>query len=157
MLEALYRENYPIVYGYLLSLCGDSALAEELTAEVFCKAIERVEQYDPKYKASTWLCTIGRNLFFNECRRRKRFADVEEARWIAVPSAESLLLDAEEIKQIRQILNSFSLEHRQVFIMRLEGMCFRDIGLALGKTETWARVTFFRTKSKIKAELEGEK
>ena len=32
MMEAFYRENYPIVYGYLLALCGDPALAEELTA-----------------------------------------------------------------------------------------------------------------------------
>ena len=45
---------------------------------------------------------------------------------------------------------------RQVFIMRLEGMPFRDIGLALGKSENWARVTYFRVKGKILQEMEGE-
>lgn len=156
MLEAFYKDNYRIVYGFLLSLCADSGLAEELTAETFCKAIEQIERYNPQYKASTWLCTIGRNLFFNECRRNKRFVGLEEAVWIATPSAESVHLKQDTVKRIMQLLNTDSLEHKQVFIMRLEGMCFRDIGLAFGKSENWARVTFFRTKSRIRSEMEDE-
>lgn len=70
MLEAFYRDNYRIVYGYLLSLCANPSLAEELTAETFYKALLHIDRYDPRYKASTWLCTIGKNLFLNECRRK---------------------------------------------------------------------------------------
>ena len=77
VLEAFYRDNYRIVYGYLLSLCADPDLAEDLAAEAFCKAIEHIKQYDPKYKASTWLCTIARNLFYSECRRKKRFVSLD--------------------------------------------------------------------------------
>ena len=36
--EEIYQENYPIVYGYLLSLCGDIPMAEDLAAETFFKA-----------------------------------------------------------------------------------------------------------------------
>ena len=156
MLEAFYKENYRIVYGYLLSLCADPTLAEELTAETFYKAILHIDRYDPHYKASTWLCTIGRNLFLNECRRKKRFVSLDEATWIATPSAESIHLQKEEAERILEILNRFPPKQKQVFIMRLQGMCFRDIGLALNQSENWARVTYFRTKSQIRAEMEGK-
>ena len=157
MLEDFYRENYSIVYGYLLALCGDAALAEELTAATFCRAVEKVDTYDARYKPSTWLCTIGRNLFLNECRRRKKLTELEAAVYITAPSTETVVMERQTLEDIWRILQGVAYEARQVFLMRLEGMSFRDIGLALGKTENWARVTFFRVKSKILQEMEGER
>ena len=156
MLESFYRENYRIVYGYLLSLCGDPTQAEELTADTFCRAVEKVDTYDARFKPSTWLCTIARNLFLNECRRRKKLTDLEAAEYMAVPSAEAVVMEKATLEEVWRILQGSAYEHRQVFLMRLEGMSFGDIGLALGKTENWARVTYFRVKSKILQEMEGE-
>ena len=156
MLESFYRENYRIVYGYLLSLCGDPTQAEELTADTFCRAVEKVDTYDARFKPSTWLCTIGRNLFLNECRRRKKLSDLEAAEYMAAPSAEAVVMEKATLEEVWRILQGSAYEHRQVFLMRLEGMSFGDIGLALGKTENWARVTYFRVKSKILQEMEGE-
>ena len=156
MLESFYRENYRIVYGYLLSLCGDPTQAEELTADTFCRAVEKVDTYDARFKPSTWLCTIGRNLFLNECRRRKKRTDLEAAEYMAAPSAEAVVMEKATLEEVWRILQGSAYEHRQVFLMRLEGMSFGDIGLALGKTENWARVTYFRVKSKILQEMEGE-
>lgn len=156
MLESFYRENYRIVYGYLLSLCGDPTQAEELTADTFCRAVEKVDTYDARFKPSTWLCTIARNLFLNECRRRKKLTDLEAAEYMAVPSAEAVVMEKATLEEVWRILQGSAYEHRQVFLMRLEGMTFGDIGLALGKTENWARVTYFRVKSKILQEMEGE-
>ena len=62
-LEEIYLENYPIVFGYLLSLCKDPVEAEELTSQTFFKAMENIRRYDGKSKPSTWLCTIGKNLY----------------------------------------------------------------------------------------------
>ncbi len=38
--------------------------------------------------------------------------------------------------------------------MQLEGLSHREIGAALGRSETWARVTFFRVKSQILERME---
>ena len=38
--DQLYKEQFPVVYRYLTGLCGNQALAEELTQETFCRAIE---------------------------------------------------------------------------------------------------------------------
>ena len=155
MLEAFYRDNYRIVYGYLLSLCGDPAVAEDLAAETFLKAMERIDSFDPRYKASTWLCTIGRNLYINHSKRKKRELPLEDAMVCTAPSPEVLYLQREQARQVIEAAKNLPPEQRQVLFMRLEGMAFRDIGLALGKTETWARVTYFRVKSKILQETEG--
>lgn len=157
MIEAFYRENYQIVYGYLLSLCGDAVQAEELTADTFCRAVEKIDTYDARYQPSTWLCTIGRNLFLNECRRKRRLTEAEAAEYLTVPSAEAVVMEKETLREIWTALSACSFLPRQVFIMRVEGMSFREIGLALGKTENWARVTYFRVKSKILQEMEGER
>lgn len=156
MMEDFYRENYPIVYGYLLALCGDPSLAEELTAATFCRAVEKIRTYDERYKPSTWLCTIGRNLFLNECRRKRKLTALEAAEYMAAPSAEAVVMEKAALEEVWRILQESTYEQRQVFLMRLEGMSFRDIALALGKTENWARVTYFRIKSKILQEMEGE-
>ena len=157
MIEKFYNENYHIVYGFLLSLCRDPQIAEDITAETFCRAIEKLNTYDPKYKASTWLCTIAKNLYYNECRRKKRTLPLDEASYLAFPSAEALHMKKDEAQQILNHLKTLSEEHRQLFLMRLEGMNFRDIGLALGMSETLARVTYYRIKTKIKSEMEGDK
>lgn len=71
-IEELYQANYRVVYGYLFSLCGERALAEDLAAETFLRAMEHPGSFDDSAKPSTWLCAIGKNLYLNECRRRKR-------------------------------------------------------------------------------------
>ena len=43
---------------------------------------------------------------------------------------------------------------RQVFLLRRQGMSFREIGDALGKTENWARVSYFRIKEAILQRME---
>ena len=154
MLEALYKDNYSIAYGYLLSMCGDPALAEDLASEAFLKAIERIDTYDPQYRAATWLCTIGRNLYFNERKRATRHQPLEEDMVSLIPSPEDQLIQSELLKQVMECAGKLPSAARQVLFMRLQGMSFRQIGLALGKTENWARVTFFRAKSKIISETE---
>lgn len=155
MLETIYRDNYPIVYGYLLSLCGNAQLAEELTAEVFLKAVEKIHTYDPRYKASTWLCTIARNLYLNDCKKRKRTVPLTDELLTTVPSPETLLIQQEQVKAVLEAARKLLPQPRKVLFLRLQGMSFRSIGAALGKTESWARVTYFRAKSKIIEEMEG--
>lgn len=71
------------------------------------------------------------------------------------PSAESLYMKKETIEEIWTLLQHCKPDQRQAFMMRLEGMRFEEIASALGKSESWARVTYFRLKSQILREMEG--
>lgn len=151
--EDIYQENYPIVYGYLFSLCGDIPLAEDLAAETFFKAFLHPRRYDGKCKLSTWLCTIGKNLYINERKRQQRSRRLMP-RPSAAPDPEELLLEKEQLAQLYRITQQLEQPYGQVFFMRMEGLSFRQIGEAMDKTENWARVTFFRAKVKIQERME---
>lgn len=152
--EELYRETYPIVYGYLLSLCGNCALAEDLTSETYLKAMQKLTHFDGACKPSTWLCTIGRNLFLNDCKRRRRRASLEQADVLFIPDPAEMVQQHEQVRRVHLAAESLPEISRQVFWMRVSGLGFRQIGEALGKTENWARVTYFRAKTNIRKEVE---
>ena len=155
-LEQFYRENYHIVFGYLLSLCGSKAQAEDLTSETFLKAIAKIGSYDGSVKPSTWLCAIGKNLYLNERKRTRRHVPLESVTIAEDDTMEEKIIEKDTAKRIDEISRKLEPPKNQVFAMRLNGLSFREIGDALGKTENWARVTFFRAKNEILAELEGE-
>lgn len=151
--EDIYQENYPIVYGYLLSLCGDIPLAEDLAAETFFKAFLHPRRYDGQCKLSTWLCTIGRNLYLNERKRQLRSRRLSP-HLATAPDPETLLMEKEQVAELYRTAQQLESPYNQVFFMRLEGLSFRQIGDAMEKTENWARVTFYRAKVKIQERTE---
>ena len=156
-LEQFYQENYRIVYGYLYSLCGDRAWAEDLASETFLKAIIRIDSYDGSGKPSTWLCTIGKNLYLNERKRRRRHVPLDSVVLAEESTMEEKYIDKQTAEAIRRLSKELDETKQQLFAMSLNGMSFRDIGEALGKSETWARVTCFRVRNEILDRLEGEK
>ncbi len=154
-LEEFYMRNYPIVFGYLFSLCADRAMAEDLTSETFLIAIRKSEDYNWNQKPASLLCTIGKNLFLNEERRRKRHVPLDDVRIPSGQDLETQFMEAQLAGQIHRLAGTLSENQQTVFSMRLTGLSFRQIGDALGKSENWARVNYFRAKNQIMKRLEG--
>lgn len=67
---------------------------------------------------------------------------------------EQYIIHRAEARKILELAMQCKPEIRQVFFMRIQGLDFKEIGAALGHTDTWARVTYFRTKNKILKEME---
>jgi RNA polymerase sigma factor (sigma-70 family) len=70
--ERLYAEHAQPLYGFLAYRTGDSALAEDLLADTFERALRARARFDRR-KASekTWLYAIALNLLRDNARRRK--------------------------------------------------------------------------------------
>ena len=63
--EAVYEELFPQVYRYLLVLCGDRDLAEELAQETFFQAIQHIDSFRGDCKLYVWYlesCPLERSL-----------------------------------------------------------------------------------------------
>lgn len=152
--EELYAKEFPGVYKYLLSLCGDPALTEELTQETFYRAIQSSHTFRGTCKLSVWLCQIGKNLYLSQLRRRQRRKPVPmeelELRQSAQPGPEEALLRQEAAMDLHRRLHGLPEPYREVFSLRALGeLSFAQIGELFGKSESWARVTYHRAKLKL--------
>ena len=133
---------------------GSADLAEELTQETFYQAVKSIDRYDGSSKISTWLCGIAKNVYLADLRKRKKESPEEYLPEKATISAEDAFLKDREIKAILSAIDEHPEPGRQVLRMRLlGGLSFRQIGDAMGKTATWARVTYYRAKQTIVKEL----
>jgi RNA polymerase sigma-70 factor, ECF subfamily len=70
--EQLYRENVNRVYALCCRLCGDAALAEELTQEVFVRAWRKLASFRGESAFSSWLHPLTVNVAYSERRSRVR-------------------------------------------------------------------------------------
>lgn len=150
-IDEMYRENAAMVYRYLCSLTQDTGLAEELTQETFFQAVKGIHRFRGECKISVWLCQIGKNLWYKELEKRGRHKTVELD--AAIPSDENVehqcLRRLEKVEVFRRMHDLDSVT-REVMYLRLAGdLSFSDIASILGKTESWARVTYYRGKQKI--------
>ena len=152
-MNAIYRHHAQTVYKFLLSQTRDPGLAEELTQETFYQAVRSIDRFDGKCKVSVWLCQIAKHLWYQQLRKQKREVPLsEEGVDVPLPSAEEETLDrAGRLELLRQV-HSLPEPGREVVYLRAFGdLSFREIGDVLGKTETWARVTFYRGKEKLRS------
>lgn len=154
--DRLCREQEGLVYRYLLSLCRDGALAEELTAETFYRAYLHIGSFRGECRVETWLCGIARSAFFREQKRRKRLCPQEEAS--ALPARDDLLErfhDREQALAIHRALHRLKEPGREVFTLRVLGeLSFQEIAAVFSRTESWAKMTFYRAKAQLIQELE---
>ena len=151
-MDAAYREYAVMVYKFLLSLCYEEELAEELTQETFYQAVRSVDRYDGSCKVSTWLCQIAKHLWYREMERRKRkgtnelTADMES---LEKPVEEQLMVKEEKMELFRKVhvLDEIS---KEIVLLRVTGaFSFKEIAELFGKNENWARVTYYRAKQKL--------
>lgn len=150
-IDEIYRENAQAIYKYLCGLTRDRELAEELTQETFFQAIKGIDKFRGDCKISVWLCGIAKNLWYKELEKRSRHktAPLDDA----MPSGESVenrSLDKLEKIEIFRLMHNLDDVTREIMYLRLAGeLQFSEIANIMGKTENWARVTYYRGKQKI--------
>ena len=151
-MNAVYRRHAQTVYKFLLAQCHEPDLAEELTQETFYQAVRSIERFDGSCKLSVWLCQIAKHLWFQHLRKHRREVPLpEEALETPGPSAEEGVMVQEDRLDLLRRIHDLPEPQREVVYLRAFGdLSFREIGDVLGKTETWARVTFYRCKEKLR-------
>lgn len=150
-MQEVYRRHARTVYKFLLAQCHDPDLAEELTQEAFYQAVRSVDRFDGSCKVSVWLCQIAKHLWFQHLQKRKREVPSEDFPESPGPSAEEDVLEREgQLDLLRQVHGLPEPQREVVYLRAFGGLSFREIGDVLGKTETWARVTFYRSKEKLR-------
>ena len=140
-----------LVYTVCFQLVRDAAAAEDLTQDTFLQAFQSLERFRGECRISTWLCQIARHLYWQHLE--KQGGRVPEAMDETIPApcdTEAQALRRVELAEVLERLEGLPPLMRQtVYLRALEGLPFKEIGDILGKSENWARVTFYRAKEKL--------
>lgn len=154
--EKIYREYFRDVELYLMALCKDAHLSEELTAQTFFKAMEALPKFRGDCDVRTWLCAIAKNCYLNYLRSKKQTLSLEELQMTASgPTVEELVMDANQAMAVHRVLHSLPEPYKEVFSLRVFGqLSFSAIGELFGKNQNWACVTYHRARQKIQDAME---
>lgn len=147
----IYLEYFSDVYKYVLSLCLDESLAEEITQETFFKAMRNIDKFNGSCKLYVWLCQIAKNTYFTHYRKRKRILhDVKTDAPDTLYDLESDYLDKDTARRLHIELHKLKEPYKEVFTLRIFGeLPFSQIGELFERTDSWARVVFYRAKKQL--------
>ena len=152
-MDEIYQQYAQTVYRYLLSLTRDADLAEELTRETFYQAIRSIDRYNGSCKLSTWLCAIAKRVLLTWRRKHPAQEEMTEDAGLAA-SAEAEVIQKQGRMALIARMHELPEPGREVMYLRVfGGLSFAEIGEVHGKSENWARVTYYRMKEKLRKEV----
>lgn len=156
--ETLFEKNKGFIFKYLIKLCGNAELAEELTQESFFKAYMNISQLKNEEKASVWLCSIAKNTYFAYLKEQNKKSDFSEIENLAGGIDPESAFESKELsKKAYGALHALEEPYKEVFMLSVFGeLSFKDISSLFSKSESWARVTFYRAKQKLMERLGKE-
>ena len=154
--EKLYNSYYMQVYSYAVALTKNPEQAEEIAQHTFVKALSSKAGYKGKSSELTWLCSIAKNLYYDELRRNQRISSLGENLHISSEvDIEQAVSDSDMAFRIHLVLHKLDEPYKEVFQLRVFGeLSFSQIATIFGKTESWARVTYHRAKLKIQERMD---
>lgn len=154
--ERIYIEHFNNVYKYVLSLCRNEELAEEITQETFYKAIRKLDEFDGKCKLYVWLCQIAKNTYYSYLKKQKKYS-TEEIDDNKLFDNGINVIDKVTAFHLHQLLHELEEPYKEVFTLRIYAdLPFSQIGELFNKSDSWARLIFYRAKLKIRRKLDED-
>lgn len=155
-IENIYVEYFDTVYRYIYSLSHNKEIAEDITQETFFKALKAIERFDGGVKISVWLCQIAKNTYFSHYKKSKKAFNENN---INTPdftnNIENDYFNREKANCIYGLIHKLKDPYKEIFMLRVFGeLSFRQIGELFGKTDSWARVIFYRAKKEIRRNID---
>jgi RNA polymerase sigma-70 factor, ECF subfamily len=152
--DALYRKYVAQVYSFALYELRNPHAAEDLTAQVFLRALAALprfrEQHDgPDSSFRVWLFQIARNALSNERRRARRHpaSPIELAsEYPATDDVQATAGNRVEFERVWSVIEQLPADRRRALVLRfVNEMSTREIGAVLGKSEGATRVLIHRS------------
>ncbi|MDA7026670.1 sigma-70 family RNA polymerase sigma factor [Bacillus sp. CLL-7-23] len=158
-LEEVYKDIQPDIYAFFYVKTLNQEIAEDLTQEVFYQAIKSFNTFSGKATVKTWLFSIAKNILKKHYRSKRYKVNlltlIPEINTEGL-SPEEQLLKAEEQKQLLSEMNGLDELSKEIVTLRIYGeLSFNEIGVLIGKTENYARVSYHRAKLKLHKQMEG--
>ena len=154
-----YEAHGRAVYSYLRFHLPSADEAEDLTADVFLRAVRAEQRFDPaRASVRTWLFRIARNALLDHVRRERRRRQVplgtlRDLRSDA-PSPEERVLWEEEVGRLLEAVAGLGARDREIIGLRYgSGLETREVAEILGVAEPAARTRLWRALTRLREAL----
>jgi RNA polymerase sigma-70 factor, ECF subfamily len=156
----LYEINFERVYGFIARRVGDRDAAEDLTSEVFHKALANLPRFEWRgVPFVAWLLRIAANAIADRAGRVGKELAVEDPPELAADATADV--DLEEVERrarLFRLVEQLPADQRRVIAMRFaEEKSIREIAEALGRTEGAVKQLQFRGLQSLRVEIKGGK
>jgi len=152
--ETYYDEYKHKIFSYLFYRSGrNKELAEDLTSEVFMKALEKFHTFKEDSSFKSWIYAIAHNHLVDHFRKDKTTVDIADVEHV-IPSegdAKSILMKRVAAEQVEEMLQFLSDDETEIILLRYQQeLPMKDIAEIVDKEETTVRVTIHRALAKLK-------
>lgn len=152
----IYDHYIEPLYRFLYFKTHHAETAEDLTSDVFAKALEHIDRFDNtpgNFRA--WLYQIARNTVIDHYRRERRTTPIDDAWDLPVENRTFENTDiALHMNRLRSALEGLSADQRDVLVLRIwQQMSHAEIAAILGKTEANCKKLYSRAIAELKASL----
>jgi RNA polymerase sigma factor (sigma-70 family) len=157
--ERLYAEHAEGMFGFLSYRTGDRALAEDLLADVFERAMRARRRFDGRRGTEkAWLYTIAMNCLRDHMRRSSAEARAIERHAAKVivgrRGSSSDLTGVDDRDLVMRALEELSVEERDVIALRFGAdLSVADMARVTGERETTIQGRLYRALRKMRADL----
>jgi len=143
----LYDRYLDKIYRFIYYKTFSKEVAEDLTSDVFHKALEKIGSFDgEKGTWSAWLYRIARNRVIDHYRTTKTAVPLEDIFEVGVDDRTAEALDATRaLKQVKDYLETLSPKQREIITLRVwEEKSYREIAEIIGGSEDSVKMAFSR-------------
>ncbi len=148
--QTFYQENLGLIYRYVYSKVGNREEAEDLTSQIFIKAVRGLDHQRGLQSMQRWLFHVARTTIADYWRAHYRlsFSSLEgllDAGWEGPAAEEPAAISSGPAERVQRILQALPEHYREVLNCRfLLNLSIRDTALRMGLTEANVKVLQFR-------------
>jgi len=155
----LYDRHLLQIYRFVYSRVRDQTAAEDVTSEVFMKALKSIGRYQDTGKPfSAWLYQIAVNSVADRYRSSRPVDDIDDQRDLAIggPALEEVAAQRDELRRIWGVVETLPRQQRIAMVLKFqEDMKIEDIANAMGKTPGAVKLLIHRGVTKVRQTLVG--
>ena len=161
-LQSLYEDNLHVIYRFIYSKVGNREEAEDLTSQVFIKAVRGIDSARGSASIQSWLFQVARTTIADHWRsfyqlRAHSLDDLLEAGWEGPAESQPVVASATPQDRVSRLLDQLPEHYRDVLTYRfLLNLSIKETAARMGLSEANVKVLQFRALKKAgRLELEG--
>jgi len=155
----LYELHFQRMYRFVYSRVQDRAVAEDVTSEVFMKALRSIGRYqDTGRPFSAWLYQIAVNAVADRYRAQRPTDDIDEHYHLSDGSSlEETAAHRDEVRRVWALIEELPAQQRTALVLKFqEDMKIEDIAVAMGKTPGAVKLLVHRGVTRLRQQAASQ-